>query len=267
MSNQITVNGPSFQLIIFPSGQFEGLPGGNLEAHLISANTSFGFNNNPHTFDLQFITVGPMPFHGASGQLPPIEHPLQMDILNFYINGRITHSDWSTSSAGTLFRVQVEDDRRSLDKLKIYTDDIGDINPSGIVSVARAYRINNPLLDSQNNPNTATIFEYEKILDLGATYPQILSAIQLAIDENDTTISLSQIPSVSDIEANIGGDVNALRFKFEEYTPLGEVITKVCDDSAYDWYWNMATDQVHLVNRKSAFTIDENRVFTILSQF
>lgn len=252
--------------IAWPSGQFAGQAAGNINACLIRMNSSFGFNENPHNFELQFAPIGPKPYHGASGNLPDINTLMDINISNFRIRGRIKHTDWNTANNGTLFRVRIEDDRSSLSALRIHTEDMGEVSPSGIASVARAYRINNPLKNSDGTPNTSNIFEYEKILDVGSTYSQILDAIDLANSEGNTTITRSQLPTVVDIEANIGGDAKALRFKFET-TPLDTAITNILADAAYDWYWHMDQNKVQLINRRVAFNIDEDSVANILVNF
>jgi len=270
MSNQVVVSGIGVpdNAIAFPSGQItEGEPGSNLYAFLASANASFGFNLTPHKMDMEFIPVPrdePI-FHGASGQLPAIGTFLEMFIENFYFRGRVAHSDYASSQAGTIVTISLEDDRKSLDNIKIHTEDTGE-SVSGIVSVGRAFRVLNGLTDEDANVVDALVFEYNKILSQGATYSQILAAIQLAIDEGDiNNFSINQIPSLSELEANIGGTVESLRFKLN-MSPLSQAITNVLQDSAYDWYWNMNTQSIALVNKKIAFNISEADLLGIVNE-
>jgi hypothetical protein len=248
MTNIVTVSGcppePQFGFLA-PSSQW----GVILDASLVQMQASFGFNLTPHNFSLTFI---PTAFNGASGQLPTIGTATEMSIGpsgQFYIKGRVSHSDYTNASNGTSISVQIQDDRKYiLDQIKITSEDLGDTLPSGVVSVAKAYREINGL------GTDAKVEEYRQIQDIGATYQQILEAI-----DKDTTFDVSGIlPSTAAIAANLDSfGTEPLRFKFT-MSPLSQVISSVCSDSAYDWYWGMADNQVKLVNRKVAFAVDEN---------
>lgn len=270
MSNTITVSGvgiPDFA-IPFPSSQIPfGQNGSNLYAVLANANATFGFNLTPNKLDMEFV---PIPrnepvYHGTSGQLPAIGTSLSMEIGDFYFKGRVIHSDYDSSDRGTIVRIGLEDDRKILEKIKIHTEDLGNRPPSGIVSVGRAYRVLHGLTDEDANIVDSLVFEYNKIQEQGATYVEIIEAIQLAIDENQISFDLNKIPSVEKIEANIGGSVEALRFKFN-MTSLAEVISSVLQDSAYDWYWNMDSDFVSIVNKKIGFQIEENNLIALINE-
>lgn len=271
MPNKIRVSGVGVpdNAIAFPSGQITtGDPGSNLYAFLAGANAAFGFNMTASTLDMDFVPVPrnePI-YHGASGNLPSIGTFLEMFIGDFIFRGRVTHSDYNnTSSQGTIVKVQLEDDRHSLDRIKIHTEDLGDNIPSGIISVGRAYRILHGLTDDSDDTIDTLVFEYDKIYNQGATYSQIIEALQLAIDEGQITFSINQIPSVEQLEANIGGTIESLRFKFNMST-LTQVITSVLQDSGYDWYWNMTAQTVDLVNKKAEFNITESNILTLLNE-
>jgi hypothetical protein len=171
----ITVSGVGVPLngIQWPSGQFPpGTPGSNLCAFLSSVNATFGFGLETHRFQTEWIPCGTTEFHGASGQLPDIGRPLEVFVGDFLMRGTVTHSDYTSSVGGTVMNVTFEDTRRTLRRVKIHTEDLGEDAPSGIVSIARAYRINNGLSDVNGDPSDPLIREYERILRFGGTYPQ-----------------------------------------------------------------------------------------------
>ena len=271
MTNTITVSGVGIPdgAIPFPSGQIPfGQPGANLYAFLAGANASFGFNMTPNSLEMDFVPVPrnePI-FHGASGNLPSIGTFLEMFIGDFIFRGRVQHADYqSTTSQGTIVKVSLKDDRHSLDGIKIHTEDLGENIPSGVVSIGRAYRLIHGLTDDSNSAVDALVFEYNKIATQGATYSQIIDALQLAINEGQINFSINQIPSTEQLEANIGGAIEALRFKFN-MTTVTQVITTILQDSGYDWYWNMTSQQVNLVNKKAEFNISEDNILTLLNE-
>lgn len=270
MPDTVTVSGvgvPDFA-IAFPSGQLiTGQPGSNLYAFMSSMNSTFGFNDSPSRLDMEFVPVprNEVIYHGASGQLPGIGNFMEMFIGDFYFRGRIVHSDYNSTDRGTIISVSLEDDRKSLDKIRISTEDLGEDIPSGVVSVARTYRLVHGLTDDDDEVVDALVFEYNKIRNQGATYGQILEALQLAIDEETIDFAISKLPSIDQVEANIGGAVESLRFKFNA-TKLTDVITAVLQDSAYDWYWNSNLGSVALVNKKTSFTIEESNLIALINE-
>ena len=270
VSDGIFVSGVGVPLngIVWPSGQFQpSEPGSQLCAFLSSVNASFGFNLTPHTFQMEWIPCGDAcAFHGASGQLPDIGHPLEVFIGDFFIRGRVTHADYTTSGGGTIINVTVEDERKSLRKVKIHTEDLGEHVPSGVVSIARGYRVANGLLDINGNPSDPLIKEYNRILQFGGTYSQILSAIDLAFSEGKCSVPVADLPTIEHIERNIGGTVESIRFQFN-LSPLDEAISRVLSDTGYDWYWNMDAQRLSLVNRKSVFDLRESDILDLVSQF
>jgi hypothetical protein len=266
----IAVSGSAAVLdgISWPSGQFDsGTPGSNLGAFLASVSATFGFNLTPHSFSLGFIPYGaPDAFHGASGQLPPIGHFLTMTIGEFFLHGRITHADYIHNAQGTIVNVNVEDDRKTLRRTKIHTEDLGGSIPSGVISVAHAYREINGLLDVNNLPSDPLVAEYRRILEIGATYQQILEAIDLGFTQDKTPFSASDFPSVAKLESNIGSTINDLRFQFN-LTPLDEAFSRILQDAGYDWYWNMGAAEINLANKKDVFDIDESDILELVSFF
>ncbi len=267
--NSIVVSGVGVPLngIAWPSGQFSlNEPGSKLAAFLSSVNSTFGFNVDSHNFQTEWIPYGVAEqFHGASGQLPSIGHPLELYIGAFYFRGKVTHADYTTSSNGTIISITVEDDRGVLKRVKIHTEDLGEDVPSGVVSVARAYRLLNGLTDINGDPNDINIKEYRRILQFGCTYSQILEAIDYHFNENKCYIPIVDLPTVEQLENNIGGTINAIRFQFN-LTDLDEAISRVLTDTGYDWYWNMDAQKINLINRKYAFDISEADVIGLVSE-
>jgi len=270
VSDGIVVSGVGAPLngITWPSGLFgNSEPGSQLCAFLSSANSTFGFNISPHSFQTEWVPCGDAcAFHGASGQLPDVGHAFELYIGDFFFRGKVTHADYTSSGGGTVVNVTVEDDRRELRKVKLHSEDLGDDVPSGVVSIARGYRIVNGLTDINGDPSDPMIKEYNRILQFGGTYSQILVAIDNAFNEGRLSISSSELPTVQQLEKNIGGTIEAIRFQFN-LTLLDEAITRILSDTGYDWYWNMDAQQLNLINRKSTFDISENDILDLVSQF
>lgn len=272
------LSGPSIPIlgIPFPSGQVaSGYPGSTLEAYLVSMRAAFGFNNEPHQFELTFVPIGSGYGHGASGNLAPVNTDIQMQISGFYLRGTISHIDWSTNDGGTFLAMSLKDKRTTLDQYKVTTDDIGNNAPSGLVSVARQYRLTNGITQSVTRtwpvtPETITATEsddpnfreYLRILEDGATWAQILTSIEQVLGSGVSY----KLPTVSDIQSNIGGDINSLRFKFG-VEPLREVVTKLTFDTAFDWYWNMSQEKVSLINKKTPFLIPEQEILSLINAY
>lgn len=270
ISDAIVVSGVGVPLngIAWPSGQFnDNEPGSQLCAFLSSVNASFGFNLTPHSFQTEWVPCGdPCAFHGASGQLPDIGHKLELYVGDFFFRGIVTHSDYTSSAGGTIMNVTVEDERRKLRKVKIHTEDLGEDAPSGVVSVARAFRAVNGLTDVNGDPSDPLIKEYRRILQFGGTYSQMLAAIDFHFNEGNAAIPIPDIPTVEQLEKNIGGTIEAIRFQFN-LTNLDEAMTRVLFDTGYDWYWNMDGQRVNLINKKVIFDIAENDILDLVSEF
>ena len=262
--------------IPFPSGQIvAGEPGSNLLAYLVGMRATFGFNSEPHSFELDFIPSGIGYGHGASGNLPAINTQIEMQISGFYLKGNIIHVDWDSSEHGTMLNMNLKDRRTTLDQYHITTEDMGDSVPSGVVSVPREYRLMYGVTQStsRNWPargvtkteiesNDLNFLEYERIMNLGATYPQILAAINNRLGSGVANM----LPPTTDISPNIGSDINSLRFKFDLAT-LREVMSSVTLDTSFEWYWNMSEDKVALINKKAPFSIPEDRILSIIDAF
>lgn len=269
VSDGIVVSGVGVPLngIAWPSGQFENNePGSQLCGFLTSVNATFGFNLTPHSFQTQWVPCGdPCAFHGASGQLPEIGHSLELFVGDFFLRGRVTHADYTSSAGGTIVSVTVEDDRRQLRKVKIHTEDLGEDAPSGVVSVARAYRVLQGLDDVDGNPNDPNIKEYRRILQFGATYSQILAAIDLHFNEGKCAVPVTDLPTAGQLESNIGGTIEAIRFQFN-LNPLDEAMSRILQDTGYDWYWSMDAQKLNLINKKAVFDISESDILDLVSE-
>lgn len=255
-------------VITFPSGQIPlGEPGHDLAAALLQINAVFGFNTTPHTFNTSWVPTrdDPKAFHGASGQAPIPGRIIGFTVGEFLVSGEILHSEYSVNEQGTILQINVRDNRRCLDAIKLVTEDLGDNPGSGIISVARGVRITKGFTDIEGNISEELFKEYRKVLEQGCTYPQIIDAIQLAIDEGEITFDLNTIPSKEDLEANLGGDAAAIRFNFDAQ-PMTEAITRILEATAYDWYWSMSEQKVRLINRKVAFELREDELLSIVAQ-
>lgn len=256
-------------VILFPSGQIgSGLPGRDLAAALIQINGQFGFNNTQHAFSTTWVPTrdDPKAFHGASGQAPNVGSIVGFTVGEFLVSGEITHSEYNVdNNGGTILNVNIRDTRNCLDAIKIVTEDLGDNPGSGNISVARGVRLTKGFTDPQGNVSEELFREYRKVLELGCTYPQILDAIQLAVDQGEILFDINKIPTKEDLEANLGGTASAIRFRFDA-TPLTEVMTRVLEATAYDWYWSMANETVNLINRRVPFELAENNLLDIVSQ-
>jgi len=270
VSDGIVVSGVGVPLngIEWPSGQFpDDQPGSQLCAFLSSVNATFGFNLTPHSFQTEWVPCGEAcEFHGASGQLPNIGAPLELFIGDFFFRGRVTHSDYTSSPNGTIVSVTVEDDRRTLRKVKIHTEDLGEDAPSGVVSVARAYRVINGLDDVNGDPNDPNIKEYRRILQFGGTYSQLLQAVDLHFTEGKSAVPVSDLPTAEQLELNIGGTIESIRFQFN-LSPLDEAMSRVLTDTGFDWYWGMDSQRINLINRKSVFDVNESDILDLVSEF
>jgi len=270
VSDGIVVSGVGVPLngIEWPSGQFaSNEPGSQLCAFLSSVNASFGFNLTPHSFQTEWVPCGdPCAFHGASGQLPDIGHSLELFVGDFFFRGKVTHSDYTASAGGTIVSVTVEDNRHELRRVKIHTEDLGEDAPSGVVSVARGYRVVNGLTDVGGDPNDPNIKEYRRILQFGATYSQVLAAIDLHFNEGKCSVPVSDLPTVEQLEKNIGGTIEALRFQFN-LSQLDEVLSRILLDTGYDWYWSMDAQRINLINKKTTFDISESDILDLVSEF
>jgi len=252
-------------VIKFPSGLISpGQPGSNLEAYLGDLQATFGFNSTPHSWTTHFIPRGDKnSMHGASGNLPSIGSIIGFQVGELLVSGIIKHADYRTGARqGTIITIQIDDKRSCLDRIKIHSEDLGQNPGSGIISIARGYRRQYGLFNLAGQVDDILYDEYRNILENGCTYPQILAAIIQSINDAELEFDINTLPTIQQLEANIGS-ASALRFKFN-MTPLSEVVTRVLEDCAYDWYWSLNDDHVFLVNRKLEFDLTESNLISVL---
>lgn len=252
----------------FPSGLITNNESGSaLDAVLATVNASFGFNQTPHSFRTTWIPAKKFELlHGASGNLPLTGRIVGFNIGDFLVSGMITHADYrAVGNQGTIVNIDIQDTRACMNRVKIHTEDLSDNPGSGIVSVARGYRVNRGLFNLEGQVDDALFFEYRNILENGCTYPQVLEAIQLAVDENELDFDVGTLPTVAQLEGNLSGTSTALRFQFA-MTPLSEVVSRICQDTAYDWYWSMSENTTKLVNRKVPFALDEQQLLDVVAR-
>lgn len=270
VTNGIVVSGVGVPLngVEWPSGQFgPNEPGSQLCAFLTSVNATFGFNLTPHSCQTEWVPCGSADiFHGASGQLPDIGHPFELYVGDFFFRGRVTHADYTTSTGGTIISITIEDHRHNLRRVKIHTEDLGESAPSGVVSIARAFRKIHSLTNVNGDPNDPNIKEYRRILQFGGTYSQVLAAIDFHFNENKCALSVTELPSAEKIEQNVTGSTDSLRFQFNLNT-LDEALSRMLLDTGYDWYWSMDAQKVNLINKKIPFDFTEADLLDIVSQF
>ncbi len=257
-------------VIKFPSGLIpENEPGRDLDAILTNINAAFGFNQTPHSFNTTWVPIrgeDPKGFHGASGQAPLTGRIIGFTVGDFLVSGEIIHSEYNTdATGGTIVSLNIQDERRCLDRIKIHTEDLGNNPGSGNISVARGVRIVDGFEDINGEIDEAKFVEYRKVLEQGCTYPQILKSIQLAIDNGELDFDINTIPTTAQLVNNIGGTASAIRFKFE-MASLSEVMTTILEATAYDWYWSMSEHSVQLINRRVEFDLQENELLSIVSQ-
>ena len=242
--------------IRYPSGQFNS----PINAQLISFNATFGYNISPSTFELEWV---PSCFGEASGKLPELDRFVELNINNFNIRGVLTHVDYQDSMQGEILRTRIEDRRNeNFRKLKIFTEDLGDpsLLPSGVVSISSFVRMQDGFLNLDGSVNELKAKEYERIQSEGATYAQILGAINYHnLTIGNTHITADKLPTVPQLLANMSGNIDANRWQFTGNT-LDEAITNILQDISYDWYYNMQTDSVMLVNKKLPFLVTEDNI-------
>lgn len=252
----ITVSGlPSHeeQQIDFPSGVF-GIP---LRAHLSALNATFGFNQNPHRFELEYI-----PELFTDETLPQIGSGVQFFIgENFLVQGRIIHADFQKSARGSVVSVMVEDIRRDLANFVVDTYGIfgaADAPTDNIIDIRYWY--------IKNFAETRAFGRSKVIKDLnlldrhGASYRQIYEAIKyFEVQVGTINDVISKIPAPEIIESQLPLDPDAYRWQFRSQ-PLIDVLVRILGDVSFDFYWNMDKRKIDVINRKFAINIDRTQI-------
>jgi len=240
------------QAIDFPSGVF-GIP---LQAHLSALNASFGFDQNPHRFELEYI-----PEQFSYETLPQIGSGVQFNIGEFLIQGRITHADFSKSAKGNVISVIVEDIRKDLSNFFLDTYGIfgtSDAPATNVIDV-RYWYIKN-FAETRAFGRSKIARDLDLLDRHGASYRQIYEAIKYFEEQLGTVNDLiSKIPIPEVIEAQLPFDPDSYRWQFKAQ-PILEVLSKIMGDISYNFYWNMADKKINVINRKFAINIDRTKI-------
>lgn len=251
----INVSGlPSFEelRVTFPSGEF-GVP---VSADLAELQATFGFNQNPHRFELQYI---PESFDAT--ELPTIGSGVAFSIGDFFIAGRIKHADYSKSTRGKILSVTVEDIRTDLSDIYLDTYGIFGTNdaPSNNIVDIRFWYVQTHVI-TQSVSRSQAVRDLRLLEENGASYRQIYEAVKY-FEEQQGTINdvLSKLPDPDVIAAQLPLDPEGYRFRFKAQ-PLLDAIAKILNDISYDFYYDMAENKIDVINRKFAVNISENAI-------
>lgn len=249
------------QKIVFPSGSFN-LP---IEAFLSSFNATFGFNNNPHSFDLEYI-----PEDFTDNALPTIGSDVVEFFAagSFFIKGRIKHADYNKAINGNVLSIRIEDVRTDIDDFVIDTYGIFGSNDAPTESVVdvRYWFIQTRIKTSSQTGELRETGRSRSLKDLnqlenhGASYRQIYEAAQFFEDDIGTVTGLvGALPTPDVVEAQLPDDPDAYRWKFKAQ-PFLQALSKILSDISYDFYWIMSEDRIGVINRKFSVDIDEDNI-------
>lgn len=254
------------QKIGFPSGEFN-LP---ITAFLSSFNATFGFNNNPHTFELEYVPGDPDQLAAfQENRLPAIGSGVSFFAAgDFFIKGRIKHADYNKATNGNVLSIRIEDIRTDIDDFVIDTYGVFGSNDSpteGVIDVRHWFvqtRIKTlpqtgPLRDAGRSRAFKDLNQLET---QGASYRQIYEAVQF-FEQNIGTVTglLDTIPLPEVIESQLPEDPDAYRWKFKAQ-PFLQALSKILSDVSYDFYWIMSEDRIGVINRKFPINISENEI-------
>lgn len=252
----IEVSGlPTFenQKIVFPSGAFS-VP---VEAFLSSLNCSFGFNQQPHRFSLEYI-----PGEFSFNDLPTIGAFVRFNIGDdFHIAGRIKHADYNKSGRGNILSIDIEDIRDELNDYVLDTYGIFGENDSpavGVVDVVYWYC----QVKSQQIGRQRAIKDLAQLKTVGASYGQIYQAVQYFENTLGTVNGLlAKLPPPQILDAQLPRDPDAYRFQFKAQSFL-DSIARILSDVAYDFYYDMKQDKINVVNRRFGVNISDTAIPT-----
>ncbi len=222
----------------------------DLDACLIDLNAQFGFNQQPHRFNMTWAVKCP-DFDTIVNSLPPIGDEVFFNIgrSEFLIRGRLVHTDITKSSRGYILTTTVEDFRPDLSRISIDTYGLYDVNEAADVNVIDVHHWFLTTQDGQDNPR-----QLRMLRENGATYSQIYDAI------NDQNSFLgSRIPTPAVLQQNLPEDIDSYRFTFRT-TPALDALVKIFTDVSFDLYWNMGEDELNVVNRKEQIDLSLNEI-------
>ena len=111
------------------AGADAGVPPGSgfgitIPGYFAGMNAKFGFNASPHTFDIDVVQDS---FGGSFDNLPEIGTSAKFYIGPdfFTVAGRVTHVEYSDSMSGTTATISLQDRRKDLDNVSLFTEDQG----------------------------------------------------------------------------------------------------------------------------------------------
>ena len=246
---------PTFeqQKITFPSGAFNV----QVDAFLSACNATFGFNQQPHRFSLEYV-----PEEFSFNSLPSIGTFVRFDVGDeFHIAGRIKHADYNKSSRGNIISIDIEDIRDELNDYTLDTYGIfgeNDTPAVGIIDVVYWYCN----VKSNQVGRQRAIKDLAQLRSVGASYGQIYQAIEY-FENTLGTINglLDKIPEPSVVDAQLPRDPDAYRWQFRAQTFL-DVLARIMRDIAYDFYYDMKEDKINVINRKFGIQISDNAIPT-----
>ena len=254
------------QKIGFPSGAFD-LP---IEAFLSSFNATFGFNNNPHGFDLEYVPGDPDQLAAfQESRLPAIGSGVAFFAAgDFFIKGRIIHADYNKAINGNVLSIRIEDTRTDIDDFVIDTYGVFGSNDAPTESVVdvrywfvqtriKTLPQTGPLRDAGRSRAFKDLNQLET---QGASYRQIYEAVQF-FEQNVGTITglVDAIPLPEVVESQLPEDPDAYRWKFKAQ-PFLQALSKILSDISYDFYWIMSEDRIGVINRKFPVNISETEI-------
>jgi len=241
------------QQIDFPSGIF-GIP---LRAHLSQVNATFGFNQTPHRFELEYI-----PELFSDETLPSIGSGVQFFIgENFLVQGRITHTDFSKSARGNIVTLTVEDIRKDLENFFVDTYGVyGSTDAPSINTIDIRYWYIRNFAETRSFGRDRVIRDLNLLDKHGASYRQIYEAIKY-FEQQLGTINdvLDKLPIPEIIESQLPFDPDGYRWQFRSQ-PLLDCLVRILGDVSFDFYWNMEQKKINVINRKFAININRNQI-------
>jgi hypothetical protein len=231
----IYVSGVGEPLIFNDSSRVDtnlGLPDSFGQVWISSINANFGFNNTPHTVELELVSK-----ERITVTEDLINNDCSIKIGELYFAGKIAHIDSSVGNNGYITRMRCEDDRvRSLNKYLIHTEPLLDSNIDKLIVVPQIldtagtlYKVNSPLYLMAN---------------YGATYGEIYTAI--------SSLGIVALPPPGAITNKLGNQ-EAYRWSFN-LTPLFDALLQIFDDAGYDLYYY--NNEIKLIDRSKSIEVD-----------
>jgi len=208
-----------------------GIPDNFGQIWLSSIETSFGFNDSPHTLNLEIVAKNQLPNRDIVG------NNCVFQIGELLFNGHIVHVDNSVGSNGFITRIQCEDGRKiELNKYLIHTESLLQNNLNNVIIVPK-------VLNTRGNLHK----KYSPLWLMnryGATYSEIYNAA--------TSEGVVGLPSPSIINNKLG-DYEGYRWQFS-MTPLFSALLQIFDDCGYDLYYY--GNEIRIIDRSKTIRVD-----------